>query len=128
MKLKVYNTQYDRKDAYFFEVAEFNYYEGEPTKVKWAGAHELAITTADSVGLRIIQRKNIREIDGKPYTYSEGVIESITRIVKGSKGQEYTVTTGAAPSCTCPGFTFRGKCKHVEMVTNDQGSNRQSVY
>lgn len=30
--------------------------------------------------------------------------------VVGSKGQVYIVAGG---SCTCPGFKFRGKCKHV---------------
>jgi hypothetical protein len=32
------------------------------------------------------------------------------RTVIGSKGQTYTVT---AESCTCPGFTYRGTCKHM---------------
>lgn len=117
MKLTVYNTQYDRRDAYFFEVAEFHYYEGEPVTVKWAGAHELAIRTADSVGLRIIQRKNIRAIDGVAYTYSEGVNKTVTRIVAGSKGASYEVSVGpGGNSCTCPGFTFRGACKHVKEL------------
>jgi hypothetical protein len=30
--------------------------------------------------------------------------------VIGSKGQTYTVTED---SCTCPGFTYRGTCKHM---------------
>lgn len=117
MLVKVYNTQYDRKDVYFFPVVEFNEYEGKEVSVKWAGAHELALMCDDSVGLRIIQRKNIRAIDGKPYVYSEGVAESITKIVKGSKGQDYTVTLGSKPTCTCPGFTYRGTCKHVTEAT-----------
>ena len=36
--------------------------------------------------------------------------ESNARTVIGSKGQTYTVT---AESCTCPGFTYRGTCKHM---------------
>ena len=32
--------------------------------------------------------------------------------VKGSNGNEYTIDP-EAKTCTCPGFTFRGTCKHV---------------
>lgn len=31
-------------------------------------------------------------------------------VVKGSNGAEYYVQDG---KCTCPGFKFRGNCKHV---------------
>ena len=117
MRLKVYNNQYDRKDRYFFEVPKFHYYEGEPTTVKWAGAHELAFKTPDNVGLRIIQRRNIKEIDGKPYEYQEKAIKTVTKIIQGSKGANYEVTVGMSGNkCTCPGFTFRGKCRHVDEL------------
>jgi hypothetical protein len=32
--------------------------------------------------------------------------------VKGSKGNEYTIDIDAQ-TCNCPGFTFRGACKHL---------------
>ncbi len=35
--------------------------------------------------------------------------------VKGSKGTEYTVSLRQGQwSCTCPGFGWRRRCKHVE--------------
>lgn len=37
--------------------------------------------------------------------------------VKGSKGNSYFVDPEAR-TCTCPGFTFRGACKHIEEVLN----------
>lgn len=40
--------------------------------------------------------------------------------VPGSKGNTYTVTLkGKTLVCSCPGHTFRGKCKHTaELVDN----------
>lgn len=40
--------------------------------------------------------------------------------VKGSKGDEYTVTEhNGEYSCTCSGFRFRAKCKHTESVRQE---------
>jgi hypothetical protein len=37
--------------------------------------------------------------------------------VQGSKGAVYYVDPDAH-SCTCPGFTFRGKCKHTDVLVD----------
>ena len=35
--------------------------------------------------------------------------------VAGSKGNKYFVDS-EAKTCTCPGFTFRGACKHISQL------------
>lgn len=53
---------------------------------------------------------------------------SLRKDVKGSKGETYTVEYGPRSggryshdwSCTCPGFKFRGACKHVEAAKADK--------
>lgn len=113
MKLKVKNTMWDRRDCYFFEIPEFNFYEGDEVKVKWCKPEEIAIsTTIADFPFRIIQRANIIEMDGNPYKFEVKEKKSQqVRLVQGSNGKVYEVT---GHSCTCPGFTFRGTCKHIK--------------
>ena len=42
--------------------------------------------------------------------YPDSDLPNDVRTVKGSTGNVYTITNG---KCSCPGFTFRGKCKHA---------------
>ena len=113
MKLTVRNPKFAQKDVWMFEQPEFFVYEGEEVKVKWCQPDELAISTGNpDFAFRILKRNTIVSIDGKPVAHQTSSIE--TKIVKGSKGQEYVVTKGpGGMSCTCTGFQFRKSCKHV---------------
>lgn len=53
-------------------------------------------------------------VEVKPNPFKEQQ-KSATIEVKGSKGNVYYVDPDAK-TCTCPGFTFRGTCKHLENV------------
>jgi len=53
----------------------------------------------------------------EPNPFSVPELASHVIAVAGSKGQTYTVDTSEG-TCTCPGYSFRGACKHVkELVT-----------
>lgn len=44
-------------------------------------------------------------------------------IVNGSKDKEYQIEkTGNKYVCSCPGYMFRHKCKHIERLKNENSS------
>ena len=54
----------------------------------------------------------------KPREIKRPAGEKVWR-VEGSKGNIYTVKLSeGAYSCTCPGFGFRRKCRHIEEIKN----------
>jgi len=53
-------------------------------------------------------------VEIKPNPFNAEVT-STTIKVQGSKGAVYEVDP-EANTCTCPGFTFRGACKHVKEL------------
>jgi len=36
--------------------------------------------------------------------------------VQGSKGNTYYITMSDTPNCSCPGYQFRGSCKHIKEL------------
>jgi len=53
-------------------------------------------------------RRKFKKIGERPEELESHIIE-----VTGSKGNKYHIDTEKG-TCTCPGFTFRGTCKHVQ--------------
>lgn len=55
----------------------------------------------------------------KRVEHKKPVSAVLEKIVIGSKGNKYVVkynSTTKKKTCTCPGFTFRRKCKHLEEL------------
>ena len=53
-------------------------------------------------------RRKFTKIGEREEELAPGVIT-----VQGSNGKVYTIDNG---KCSCPGYTFRGNCKHVKQV------------
>ncbi len=52
--------------------------------------------------------------------YKEPETEKRTWKVTGSRGDTYTVTEEEnGLVCTCPGFIYRGKCKHEQQIQKE---------
>jgi hypothetical protein len=117
VRVKIKNIMFERKDAYFFEVPEFLTYEGDEVKLKWIQPNQMALSTGSKdFPERVLERSLIIEIDGLPYSYDHKPKYTVKQ-VRGSKGKVYTVT--GDHHCTCPGFTFRGSCKHLKERENE---------
>lgn len=60
----------------------------------------------------------LESMDGKKVATEQIPAAPETWVVKGSRGDQYTVTrTDSKYTCTCPGFVFRRNCKHIKEIT-----------
>ena len=116
--IKVENVMWPYRDRYAPGVIrdEFNYYTGKVVYEKWYKANEVGLTTdQDWFPVRVIQRERIVEVNDLPVDYSEPESDRIEVKVTGSKGNEYTIVKEhGKTTCTCPGFQFRGRCRHIK--------------
>ena len=83
---------------------------------KWAVSGEHWIEVPDTLTLGEV---------GKYMIVEQAEIPAQTAVVRswqvqGSKGDTYTVSdNGGTWTCSCPGFGWRRKCKHVEAQKNE---------
>lgn len=59
--------------------------------------------------------RKFERLDPNPFIEVKAKPEPLIIEVKGSKGNSYFVNKEER-TCSCPGFTFRGNCKHVETI------------
>jgi len=119
--IKVKNILWPKRHLYAPGVVqnEYNVYTGTVMREKWFDSDEIGLTTGNpEFPFRRINRERIVEVNGATVTYTKPVVEQkVTITVQGSKGNTYVVTKeGSKKSCTCPGFSFRRTCKHLELA------------
>jgi hypothetical protein len=71
------------------------------------------------------EQKDIHQFMTEPKRSAEPVNTNIVvQKVKGSRGNVYTVTRKHNMwSCTCMGFGYRRRCKHVTLVASGSSNN-----
>ena len=74
------------------------------------------------ISLDVRGRKFV-EVRNDIYKWTDPAVEATanpTWTVEGSKGAKYIVERdGSVYTCTCPGFKYRGACRHVEEVESN---------
>jgi hypothetical protein len=70
----------------------------------------------DIRGRKFVELKNKRTESDEVY-FSKVEVKKDVITVQGSNGKEYYLEKiGDKYTCTCPGFIFRHKCKHVDGI------------
>ena len=91
--------------------------------IKWLTPDEIAITNPSHPnGFSILHKRNIlwiKDLQGRKATVQ---VDPDYRqwTVQGSKGNSYLVIRSKGSyNCTCPGFTYRKTCRHIQEVGNE---------
>lgn len=118
--VKVRNPLYHARDRYAngYIGPEFTEYTGTVVHEKWYGDDKIGLTTdVRGYPIRVLSRANIVEVSGAKVDYQPAKSSREVITVQGSKGQTYIVTKeNGKASCTCPGYSFRKSCKHVQEL------------
>ena len=118
--IKVKNVLWPFRDRYASNVRipEFYIYTGTIVRQKWYSANEFGITSDNPHHpVRHLRRADVVSINDTTVDYTPVKSERVEIVVKGSKGNTYTVTKeNGQAQCTCAGFQFRRTCKHSQEV------------
>ena len=109
-------TKYDQGPRMFPPKPDFEVYEGKVLPAhNWLNDRQFCLSGTARYPIRVMDMSNVLAIDLISGNLKSVATDLRTFTVKGSKGDTYVVTHGSRGwNCTCPGFAFRKKCKHVE--------------
>lgn len=84
---------------------------------KWLSDKEFCMSGDNDYPVRVISMSSVEHLDLVSGEFKEINSSPQSFIVAGSKGTRYTVTrTRSSYTCTCPGFTFRKTCRHIQGI------------
>jgi hypothetical protein len=89
----------------------------------WMKPDEIKVSSdTPKMPFRVIKLKNIDSFSNDMPAATHDIADIREVNVTGSKGNSYTVVVkdGIAISCTCPGFTYRRRCRHLNEVTEKE--------
>lgn len=123
--ITVKNPIWPMRKAYasYLDIPEFNTYTGQViTSHKAIKPGQIGITAHDpynpGFNMRVIDIDRIVGSSEAPATAKQDY-DIQTWTIAGSKGNEYLVSKEHGQfSCTCPGYAFRGACKHIDEAKN----------
>ena len=99
--------------------AETTVYEGRVLAPhRWLTDREFCLTGDPRWPVRVINMGLVERLDFLQGSGRSVSTDIQTWSVKGSKGNEYTVTRNSARwTCTCAGFQFRHACRHITELS-----------
>ncbi len=75
----------------------------------------LVQTMSKPYKFKVSGRKFKEVVNTWDFKIKEELPEGFVKIAIGSKGEKYTITEiDNIRQCSCPGYKFRGKCRHTE--------------
>jgi len=88
------------------------YYVNEKDKLVWfqVGDYSRGLDKYSKPKRFDMRRRKFEEIGTVPELHDHDVVQ-----VSGSKGKVYTVNK-SKNTCSCPGYKFRGECKHLSLA------------